>query len=350
MANAQNIHSMKRHSLEPRIWSSVLRGLLTPMAEHHINVDELLRDNDISAEELGRSNGEIPLKKYLQVLEHAARVAEDPLLGIRLARFAGPQTLGAIGFLFLSSRTLLEALDNLCHYINLLQDFTQARIVRGKEETAYVYQLMHTADMDCRQDVEFSITLTARLIRIYGGSAARITAVCFDHSPLANKIEYERLLRAPVFFNHQHNQLIIPADTNNIGTQVLDPSLAPILKEFLDRELEQYQWQQTFADQVERLLYSGQIRPPVTGEKVAWQLGISRATLFRRLADQGLSFQHLLDVRNHEMACSYLAASNMNVTQIAHQIGFSEGASFSRAFSRWSGGLSPSQYRKSSRK
>ena len=106
--------SAPQHLTEPRIWSSVVRGLQLPLAEQNVDYQALLADCEITEDDLKKVHGKIPLKKYLRFMEHAATIADDPLLGIRLARSCGPETLGAVGFLFLSSRTLAEALADFC--------------------------------------------------------------------------------------------------------------------------------------------------------------------------------------------------------------------------------------------
>mgnify|MGYP001823516322 FL=1 len=101
------------------------------------------------------------------------------------------------------------------------------------------------------------------------------------------------------------------------------------------------------SDQVRHVLLGNRVKAPVTADKMARYLGISAATLYRRLKAEGLTYGKIHDDVHFEIAKDYLADSALSVTQIAHIIGFSESASFTRAFARWSSGLTPSEYRKS---
>lgn len=338
--------ALQRQAPEPRIWSSVIRGLQLPLAEHNLDPGQLIVACGILPEDLQKPHSEIPLKKYLKFLETAADWARDPLLGARLARSAGPETLGAIGFLFLSSRTLAEAMNNLCHYMNLLQDTTHVQLRQAADEITYSYQLFDAADVDCRQDVEFSLALTSRLIRIYAGPDVTLNAVCFRHAASAPKTEYERLFKAEVWFDQEVNSISLPASFGRRCSKVLDQGLSRILQDFLDGDLEQRNSLQTFADQVGRSLLDGSLQPPVTACKVARHLGVSEATLYRRLKAEGTTFGEIVDARNFELAKNYLSQSALTITQIAYLIGFSESASFTRAFARWTGGTTPSEYRR----
>ena len=338
--------STPHHLTEPRIWSSVVRGLQLPLVEHNVDYTALLADCDIAEDDLSRVQGKIPLKKYLKFMEHAAVVADDPLLGIRIARSCGPETLGAVGFLFLSSRTLAEALTDFCAYLNLLQDTTDFQFLQDRRTIAFHYQMYGVPDIDCRQDVEFSLALTSRMIRMFGGPEVEIGGISFRHSPSVPVHEYERLLKTETQFNQESNSVVVPAKMARIRGHAFDSSLSSILKDFLDAELAQRGKIKSFLDQVRHVLLGNRISAPVTAEKTAKYLGISSATLYRKLKAENTTFGKLLEGVNFELAKSYLADSALSITQIAHIVGFAESASFTRAFSRWSDGSTPSQYRK----
>ncbi len=331
---------------EPEIWSSVVRGLQLPFAEQNIDYATLLRDCDISEEDLHRVHGKIPLRKYLRFMEHAAAAADDPLLGIRLARSCGPETLGAVGFMFLSSRTLVEALSDFCAYLNLLQDTTDFQFTQDRSTIAFHYQMYGVPDLNCRQDVEFSIALTSRMIRIFGGPEVEIAYVTFRHSPSVPAADYERLLKTEARFNQETNSVRVPAKMARARGHALDPSLSGVLKDFLDTELKRRGRIQSFTDQVHHLLLGNRIAAPVTAKKTAGYLGVSQATLYRRLRSEGTTFGDLVSEAHFELAKNYLSDSELSVTQIAHIVGFAESASFTRAFSRWTNGVTPSQFRK----
>lgn len=331
---------------EPYIWSSVLRGLELPLLEHNVDFSALLADCDVSTADLQAIHGEVPLKKYLRFINSAAEVAGDPLLGARLARSAGPETLGAVGFVFLSSRTLADALTDLCTYMNLLQDATVARLRRDDGHVVWTYQLYHVADIDCRQDVEFSVALTCRLIRMFGGAEAEIEAVSFRHARSTAVGDYERLFKTEIRFNQEENSIILPTGTMKVRGKLFDPSLSGVLKDFLDAELKRKSRVQSLADQIRRIMLDSGLTPPVTAAKAADFLGISRPTMYRRLAAEGTTYGDLAAEVNYELAKTYLLESDLTVTQIAHIIGFADSASFTRAFARWSAGCTPSRFRR----
>jgi AraC-like DNA-binding protein len=68
---------------------------------------------------------------------------------------------------------------------------------------------------------------------------------------------------------------------------------------------------------------------------IARQLGMSERTLHRRLAEDGVSYQDLLEEVRKAAAGRYLDESTLAIGEIAYLLGYSEPAAFHRAFKRW---------------
>lgn len=79
---------------------------------------------------------------------------------------------------------------------------------------------------------------------------------------------------------------------------------------------------------------------------MARQLGVSVRGLARRLAREGENLTSLLDEALYERAQALLRRPDATVAQVAEALGYAELSSFFRAFRRWSGGLTPSGFRR----
>lgn len=77
---------------------------------------------------------------------------------------------------------------------------------------------------------------------------------------------------------------------------------------------------------------------------VCGRLKLSRSTLLRRLDDEGVRFQSLLDATRKELAIRYLVKSSLNNQQIAHLVGYRDPNAFQRAFRKWTG-MTPQEMR-----
>jgi AraC-like DNA-binding protein len=77
---------------------------------------------------------------------------------------------------------------------------------------------------------------------------------------------------------------------------------------------------------------------------IARTLAVSQRTLQRRLADEGTTYQAVLDDVRREMAERHLHDTALAIAEISFLLGYSEPAAFHRAFKRWHG-VTPQTYR-----
>ena len=95
--------------------------------------------------------------------------------------------------------------------------------------------------------------------------------------------------------------------------------------------------QSPFRREVEKRIEALLERGEATIDRVAGEMGLSRQTLYRRLRNEGATFEELLDKLRHRLALRYLRQDRMTVKAASYRLGFSDPAAFSRAFKRWTG-------------
>jgi AraC-like DNA-binding protein len=94
-----------------------------------------------------------------------------------------------------------------------------------------------------------------------------------------------------------------------------------------------------------RTLIVGSMGRKLTADDAASAIGKSKRSLFRRLAEEGITFQTILDETRASIACEYLENTKLPVSEIADRCGFGDEANFRKAFQRWRG-VSPSGWRR----
>jgi AraC-like DNA-binding protein len=115
-------------------------------------------------------------------------------------------------------------------------------------------------------------------------------------------------------------------------------------------------------EQCRQLLAKRKLRPGVAGrvrdlmfnmpgqiptiEAIAQELHMAPRSIRRKLEDEGTSFRALAEEVLQAMAEDMLGSTNMKLEEVAMRLGYSEAASFTHAFKRWTG-QSPQAYRES---
>lgn len=70
-------------------------------------------------------------------------------------------------------------------------------------------------------------------------------------------------------------------------------------------------------------------------EHVARELRLSKRTLQRRLTEDGITFQELMEEARRELARHYLLHSSLELNETAFLLGYEDANSFFRAFHEW---------------
>ena len=82
-----------------------------------------------------------------------------------------------------------------------------------------------------------------------------------------------------------------------------------------------------------------------TLEQMAGRLNMSARNLIRKLKEEDLTYQMLLDEVRKEYAVWYLINTRKSVEAIADLVGYKDTSNFSRTFRRWFG-MTPKEFRK----
>ena len=82
----------------------------------------------------------------------------------------------------------------------------------------------------------------------------------------------------------------------------------------------------------------------MTMESVSAALGVSVATLRRRLEEEGTTFTLLVDEVRRDLAERHLSDPHRTISEVAFMLGFSHAPAFHKAFRRWTG-ATPSERR-----
>ena len=159
----------------------------------------------------------------------------------------------------------------------------------------------------------------------------------------SDRARYERALGAPVAFEAPRTQILFAPRWRELSM----PYGNPLLEETYERQcrelVEGLAARSSEVEQVVELLVRCKGRWPSVEETCA-QIGMSTRTLRRRLGEKGTSYSALLEGVRRKQAEELLAGTGLTVEQIADSLGYSETASFTHAFKRWTG-CSPRQFR-----
>jgi AraC-like DNA-binding protein len=157
------------------------------------------------------------------------------------------------------------------------------------------------------------------------------------HSAPSYRGEYERIFRVPVTFGAKWNAMLVDEQWMHHRVQLQPRYVFGVLSERADALLKELESSKSTRGRVEALLMPVLHKGDANMDAIAGKMGMSRQTLFRRLKEEDVTFEKVLDELRHRLALAYLGNNKVSVHQCAYLTGFSDPAAFSRAFKRWTG-------------
>ncbi len=328
---------------------TVAAGLACALMEFAVsngaNQHALADRSGINSADLQDQDNRIPLAKYVALMRAAKELCDDPALALHFGETNDMSQTSIVGLLGYASETMLHAYAQLNRYGRLVIEFDgpvdRFRVTRDSQGLWMIDNREKPNDFS--ELTESTFTRMVCWPRPLGvtqlAKALRVT-----HPAPAYRGEYDRIFRVPVAFESDMNAMLIDEAWiyHPIARQPL--YVFGILNEHADTLLKSLEKSKSIRGRVESLLIPILHTGELSMTQVAKKMGLSRPTLYRKLKDEGVRYEKVLDNLRHKMALHYLNNKKVSVNQVAYLIGFSNPSAFSHAFKRWTG-RSPSQRR-----
>lgn len=253
--------------------------------------------------------------------------------------------LGALGLAIKTAPTLGDGLERVVRYFRLLTDTAAYTLDTGSEPCLFAHVVRAEAHPAHDLRNECAMAGFGRILKLLVAEDLGFEYVSFRHASADDPRLYEEWFGCPVRFGAAHNALALAPAMLDLPMRLGDPAVSEFLTSHLEAEMEALEVEPSFerdlAEQISKGLSNGIPRASAVAEAI----GISERTLFRRLAESGLTFQQVLERTQQSLAEDLLVRSQFSIAEIAFLTGFSEQSTFSRAFKRWAG-QTPGAYRK----
>ncbi|MFQ6576454.1 AraC family transcriptional regulator [Pseudomonas sp. UM16] len=315
--------------------ASALAGFTEFACSQQLDPEALLNHVGLLSDAQDNPNNLISYDKFVHLLEHAAKVANNPLFGLQYGLFQGVDIFGTLRYLIRNARSVEQALHDLSHYFHMHNNSTEVLLQRRDGQTVLSYVSSIASHRGQLQIDELAMGVGQQLMQGLLGSQWQPQALLIKHAPLAPSSHYRQLLGICPQFNAPDNAWVF--SDSLLAMPV--PNADHALHEFMRKRLAQLSNRSEggFAGQVQRLLRSFLPDGRVTLDYIAEVMHLSPRTLQRHLANEGTSFQKLLDQTRQHMVRHYLSEPDMSVCQLSELLGYADQSAFARAFQRWYG-------------
>lgn len=285
------------------------------------------------------------LDKVADLWEQMDKVIEDPCFGLAAAKCWHPSNFGTLGYALLMSTCLRTTLERLIRFHRVISDAAFGKLIENQDRTTLLFNLTNKDEKQyspAREDA--AIAWIMSVLQVNYQSPLSPVSLSFTHGrPPGCAGKYYELFQGPIIFDAPVSGIELSLDD---ADRIL-PSGNKDMAEFNDQAMTKYLLAKNsdpLVSRVTKIIVEHLPSGDATIEKAASELFMSKRKLQRLLQDEGTSFMTILNETRADIAKEYVRNKDMDLTEIAFLLGFSEQSTFSRSFKRWTG-KSPSSFR-----
>lgn len=322
----------------------LLQTVVRVAARHGIDPERLCHGLGFSTEDLVDPALRVSYRQVSLFIRRALQTLPVPALGLVVGRDNVLGTLGLVGYAMSLSQTLGEAVMLAMRYQVLAGGIVHTGFeISGDEAWLTAEFRFPEPEIQVFAVEELFASGLVYMRALAGPDFSLLRIECIYPAP-AHADAYASCFGVPVHFGCLENRFVVSSSWLMHPLPTHEPLALRQALKMLDQEAQASSPQDDLAISVERAIARTLTRGAHI-EDIAGELNMSGRTLRRRLAEQGLSFDVLLDNVRRTRVLSLLANPRMLFEQIAAEAGYSDVRSFRRAFRRWTG-VSPSEFRR----
>jgi AraC-like DNA-binding protein len=306
----------------------------------------LVEEVGISREALTDPDVLVPLDKHCRLLELAARHHQDDFIGLKIGKQVEPRDMGPLGYTILNSPTVHDALKSFVRYLGVYARGCEMELVIDGD-TAYFnyrYTITDPCALERRQEAECTLAMLKHVLEVITSRKFELEAVSFEHPQPEDTSKLERMFEAPLYFSQEANSLKFKASLLDREIAHAEPRLFEVLEDHLAKVIDTQVEDDDLVTKVGNAIAKSLSNGVPSIDEVAAALFMTKRTLQRRLADEGVLYNEYADEIRRKLAVQYVKNTKMPLTEVAFLLGYSHVSAFSRAFRRWMG-QSPNDFR-----
>jgi len=331
-------------SLDDRIYGPFESRLLFRAAQRcGMAAGDILRNSQIRPEQLDDAAVRISARQRLSLYHNILAGCDDPGIFLRAGDAATVCSFGLWGYVLMSSNNYLNAIHVAFKYLKLTGPLLDKTFDVDSGIAMFEAKDRLLLGPLLQPVVDFWFAFVVRLSREVTRDAFAPAGIELEFSKPAHGDDYESMFGCPVLFEAGQNRVCFDAGNLAIPLPRADALSYQICEGMCATMLKEMEMTTGPAREVRDLLLSLPGDFPSLPE-VARQLYTTPRTLRRKLAEQGTSYQQILNDVRKSLALKFLRETRLSMDEIAERVGFSDSRNFRHAFKKWTDST-PSSHR-----
>ena len=302
-----------------------------------IDVELLLRKAGLTQQQIVDNSTRLDPKSQIKFLDLAATALKDDLLGFHLAQSCDLRLMGLLYYVLASSETLEEALRQGTRYSAIVNEGIAPKY-RDAGDVSIRLEYVGISRLSDRHQIESAMVTLVRTFRQLVNRRLPLIGVRLSHRRSGDTSELKNFFGCDVTFGADVDEMAFSKSIKQLPVVNADPYLNELLIKYCDQAIaDRSTKRSSFGLSVENAVALLLPHGKAHANEIARKLGVSRRTLARRLASEGLTFAGIVQSLKSDLAKRHLTDQTLSVSEIAWLVGYQDVSAFTHAFKRWTG-------------
>lgn len=329
-----------------KVSGQIIRSFLHTYVCLGYSLDHLNDELSFNLDDFSDPDKRVECQVIGEMKEAALRLTNDPRIFLYEGKFFNPANIGFLGYLIINSPTFRIGAKKVIEYQEIIGDGVRHEFIEESDGNAdFVLTMVDDYLIENPRHVVESISsVKAYFIKQIIGHDAKPLEMHFTYPEPDYLDLYHEIFDCPLYFNSDRNSMLISGLYLDQELKMSNPDLCALFEREIKRQLSALESEASLVNEINDILFRLKASNDFSIEAVAGELNIGVRTLQRRLKEENISYNEVLQKFKKTIAENYIKQNNFSISEIAYMLGFSEPSAFHRFFKKWTG-KTPKEYR-----
>jgi AraC-like DNA-binding protein len=316
-------------------------GLLIAKALKDYGIDPLpfFKEAGLDPQKMHEARERYSTKSLQQLWRLAVDATDDSSFGLKVAQHWHPTTFCALGYAWLASKNLKDAMERAVRYSHAVSDMVDLSLQKAGGAYKLSIEYIDYGLEPVPESVDAAIASIVVMTREAYCEEINPVLVILPRKKPGNARTFSEFFHSPIEYEAKECSLLFNEEEIEKPLPTANAELALMTDKVIEDYLASLD-QNVFTMQVKSKLIDRLPSGIATEQNIANALNISPSTLKKKLDEDGSTFTEILDETRHELANKYIKEGEISLEEIAFLLGFTDPDKFRSVLEQWKIGSS----------
>ncbi|NEO83853.1 MAG: AraC family transcriptional regulator [Spirulina sp. SIO3F2] len=312
-----------------------------------VDVETVLARAGVSEQKLQQPWTRVSLAENNALWRELVAVTNDPAIALKLGQYFQLPGLGVVGYVLMNTNTVAQGIQLFVRYKPLLTTAYTTEVEQTPAGLVFIERAAGAWQPERKYSFDFIASAIVTFHRNLGNRRVipALRTIAFPFPEPDDLTPYREILGDREFaFDHDALRVEFAGDFSRVTLLNANPTLLRAFEAQVETLMQQYgdandnnAPDSALPNRVRQKILQALRHEVPTVQTIAQQLAMSKRTLQLKLKGEKTTFKKLLDEVRRDLALEYVAAGQLNKSEIACLLGFAEVSVFSWTFKHWTG-------------